>query len=184
MTISSTTRRVDYSGDDSETVFSYTFKLLDESHVKVTIRDSAGSDTTQTLSTHYTVSGVGRPTGGSITMVTAPATGETLIIERSVPKLQQTDLRNQGTFQPQTIEDALDYAMMAIQEITEMTESIIDAAGKPPIYTLAARPTASATWDQQPILVRDTGAPDQEQTCLRGAGGTWAWQVRAMGGWS
>jgi uncharacterized lipoprotein YajG len=80
MTISTTIIKNSYSGDDSTTVFAYAFKIATTADIEVIIRSSAGVETTKTLTTHYSVSGAGVATGGNVTMVTAPATGETLFL--------------------------------------------------------------------------------------------------------
>ena len=59
MTISTTTIKNSYSGNGSTSVFNYTFKITDEDHIQVIIRSAAGTETTKTKTTHYTVSGVG-----------------------------------------------------------------------------------------------------------------------------
>ena len=58
MTISSTTVKNSYSGNDSTTSFAYNFKIFADSDLIVIIRSSAGTETTKTLTTHYTVAGV------------------------------------------------------------------------------------------------------------------------------
>jgi len=108
-----------YNGNDSTTVFAYDFKVLDESHLVVTLTSSAGVEIVQTISTHYTVSGVGNDGGGNVTMLTAPATGETLTITRSVPKTQLVDLQNRGGVQPQTLETMTDRVVQITQDLQE-----------------------------------------------------------------
>jgi len=80
MTISTTTIKNSYSGDDTTTVFAYAFKIATTADIEVIIRSSAGVETTKTLTTHYSVSGAGVATGGNVTMDTAPVTGETLFL--------------------------------------------------------------------------------------------------------
>jgi hypothetical protein len=58
-------------------------------------------------------------------MVTAPIVGEVLRLERTPPEIQQTDLRNQGNFTPQSIENALDYLMMVIQALLGDAISVV-----------------------------------------------------------
>jgi len=108
-----------YNGNDSTTVFAYDFKVLDESHLVVTLTSSAGVEIVQTISTHYTVSGVGNDGGGNVTVLTAPATGETLTITRSVPKTQLVDLQNRGGVQPQTLETMTDRVVQITQDLQE-----------------------------------------------------------------
>jgi hypothetical protein len=92
MTISSTNTKNSYSGDGSTVAFSYTFKILDDDDITVILRTNAtGTETVQTKTTHYTVSGVGNAGGGTITFVSAPAATETVVLLRNVPLTQTTD---------------------------------------------------------------------------------------------
>ena len=66
MTISTTTIKNSYSGNSSTDAFAYTFKISDQDHMQVIIRSSTGTETVKSLSTHYTVSGVGNSSGGTV----------------------------------------------------------------------------------------------------------------------
>ena len=85
MTVSSTTVKNSYSGNGS-TVFAYTFKIFADSDLQVIIRSSTGTETTKTITTHYTVSGAGDASGGNVTFTSGntPASGETVVIRRAV----------------------------------------------------------------------------------------------------
>ena len=62
MTVSSTTNKQSYNGNGSQSVFAYTFKIFAEADVEVYV-----GTTLKTLSTHYTLSGVGATGGGNVT---------------------------------------------------------------------------------------------------------------------
>ena len=119
MTISSTTVKVSYSGNGSTTVFAYTFKILDDDEIQVIIRSSTGTETIKTKTTHYTVSGVGSAGGGNITFLTAPASGETVVLKRNTTKTQETDYVANDPFPANSHEEALDRVTMIAQEIQE-----------------------------------------------------------------
>jgi hypothetical protein len=126
MTVSSTTSKNTYSGDDSTSVFAYTFRILDQSHIKVQFKASDGTLTTKTITTDYTVSGVGDAGGGNVTIVsTVPATGETLILTRNVPIKQETDYTANDKFPAETHEEALDELTMICQQIDEVQDRAI-----------------------------------------------------------
>lgn len=118
MTLSSATVRSTYAGNGATTVFAIGFHVFDEDEVEVLLVDADGSETVQTLTTHYSVSGVGTATG-NVTMVTAPASGQTLVIRSAVPNTQTTDLRNQGPVRPETVETALDRAVRIAQQLLD-----------------------------------------------------------------
>jgi hypothetical protein len=109
-----------YIGNGSTVVHAYAFKVLDQSHIVVTQTVIAtGVETVLTISTHYSVSGVGVDGGGNITMVTAAPTTDTVTITRAVPKTQTTDLVNRGAVQPAVIETALDRGVQQVQDFDE-----------------------------------------------------------------
>ena len=93
MTIATTINRVSYAGNGSTTVFSFPYYFLQNADLVVVKRNNTtGVETTQTITTNYTITGAGLPAGGSVTMLSAPASGETLIIYRDPAKVQDLDL--------------------------------------------------------------------------------------------
>jgi hypothetical protein len=126
MTVSSTTTKNSYSGDSSTTVFAYTFKIFDEDDITVIVRtDATGNETTKTKTTDYTVSGVGNANGGNITFVTAPVSGETVVLLRSTAQTQTTDYTPNDPFPAAAHEDALDRVTFLAQEIQEELDRAI-----------------------------------------------------------
>ena len=121
MTISNQDARTGpYNGNGSTTSFAYDFKVIDEDHLVVTLKDSSDVETVQTITTNYTVTGVGAAGGGTVEMVTAPASGETLTISRAVPLTQEVDLANRGGVQPEVLETAYDKLTQALQDQEEL----------------------------------------------------------------
>lgn len=120
MTVSSSTNRISYAGNGSTTVFAYTFKIFADGDLTVTLRAADGSETELTLTTHYTVSGAGDDAGGNVTIITPPATGETLVMVRQLDLLQETDYVENDPFPAETHEEALDRACMMIQQLNEI----------------------------------------------------------------
>jgi hypothetical protein len=125
MTISTTIIKNSYSGDASTTVFAYAFKIVTTADIEVIIRSSAGVETTKTLTTHYSVSGAGVATGGNVTMVTAPASGETLFIRRSTTRTQAVDLVENDPFTADSVEGAFDKNLAISQEVQEELDRAI-----------------------------------------------------------
>jgi hypothetical protein len=121
MTVSSTTVKDSYSGNDSTTEFTYTFKIFADTDLQVIIRSSTGTETVKTLTTHYTVAGAGDASGGSITFTggNTPAIGETVVIRRNVPQTQAIDYIANDPFPAETHEEGLDRATMTIQQMQE-----------------------------------------------------------------
>ena len=121
MTISTTTIRNSYSGNGSTTAFAYTFPINTTSEITVIERSATGTETVKsegTGSTNYGIADNGA-SGGTITMVTAPASGTTLLIRRNTSFTQETDYVANDPFPAETHEDALDKLQMQNQELEE-----------------------------------------------------------------
>ena len=121
MTISSETRTAGpFSGNGSTTAFPFTFKVFSTNDVVVVLTDTDGVEDTLTLTTDYTVSlNADQDTspGGTVTMLTAPATGELLTLTSAVGNLQPIEITNQGGFYPNVINKAFDRATILIQQL-------------------------------------------------------------------
>jgi hypothetical protein len=121
MTISSTTVRNSYSGDASTTTFSYTFKIFADSDIQVIIRSANGTETTKTITTHYTVTGAGNSGGGSVIFTSGniPTSTQTVVLRRNIPQTQSIDYIANDPFPAESHEEGLDRATMAIQQLQE-----------------------------------------------------------------
>ena len=122
MTIQNANKRIAYAGNGSTLPFAYNYRILDEDDLTVVLQNSAGVDTIQTITTHYTVSGVGDAGGGTVTMVTPPAIGETLTIILDPDITQLTDYTTGGAFPAESHEAALDN----LTNITKRTRDLIE----------------------------------------------------------
>jgi len=129
MTVASSTSRVSYSGNGSTTAFSVPFYFLENAHLRVILRSSTGVETVQVITSDYTVSGEGSPSGGTITMLVAPALGETIVIVRNVPRTQETDYTANDPFPADSHERALDKLTMVTQQMQEE----LDRSAKLPV---------------------------------------------------
>jgi len=121
MTISSTTVKNSYSGDSTTTTFTYTFKIFADSDIQVIIRSSTGTETTKTITTHYTVTGAGNSGGGSVIFTggNIPTTGQTVLLRRNIPQTQAIDYIANDPFPAESHEEGLDRSTMAIQQLQE-----------------------------------------------------------------
>jgi hypothetical protein len=121
MTISTTIVKNSYSGDGSTTTFSYTFKVLAEGDLTVIIRSALGTETTKTLNTHYTITGVGDAAGGSIifTAGNIPSSTETVVLIRDTAQTQAIDYIANDPFPAESHEEGLDRSVILAQELQE-----------------------------------------------------------------
>jgi hypothetical protein len=122
MSISSEVRRAGpYAGNGSTVAFAFSFKVFATSQVRVT-RTTSGTEAVLTLTTDYSVSlnaNQNTNPGGTVTMVTAPTTAQTVTITSNVANLQPTAIANLGGFYPEVINDSLDRATIQIQQLDE-----------------------------------------------------------------
>jgi hypothetical protein len=127
MTISTTIVKNSYSGDGTTTTFSYTFKVLADSDLTVIIRSALGTETTKTLTTHYTITGVGSPSGGSITFTAGniPSATETVVLLRDTTQTQAIDYIANDPFPAETHEEGLDRSVILAQELQEEVDRSI-----------------------------------------------------------
>ena len=128
MTVSSSTNKVSYSGNGSLTTFAYSFKIFDQGDLTVILRAADGTETTQTITTHYTVSGVGSASGGNVVFGTAPASGVTVVIIREQPLTQGLDLVANDPFPAESLEEALDKVVFMTQKHEEELSRAIKAS--------------------------------------------------------
>lgn len=116
MTVASEINHNQYVGNGVTTSFDYGFRIFKNSHLLVQVSDLDEIVTTLVLNTDYTVTGVGS-SGGKVVLTAPLSTGWGISIDRNLPIVQETDLRNQGTFYAETHEDAFDYLTMLIQRV-------------------------------------------------------------------
>lgn len=122
MSISSEIRRAGpYAGNGVTVNFPFAFKVFSTAEVVVT-RTVSGVETVLTLTADYTVTlnaNQDATPGGTVTLLTAPATGQSLTLTSGVGNLQPTSLANLGGFYPDVINDSLDRATIQIQQLDE-----------------------------------------------------------------
>lgn len=142
MTIQSQTSSINYTGNGTTTIFAYNFKTLDQTWLQIYV-----DGVLKTLTTHYTVSGVGSASGGNITFVTAPSNGSAVYIARSnVPATQLVDYTANDSFPAETHETALDKLTLLVQSLVssvskaiQLTNSETSTTAKTIITSVTAR---------------------------------------------
>lgn len=126
MTISSESRKAGpFTGNGVTTSFPFTFKVFEDSDLRVVRTTPTGAETDLVLDSDYSVTlnpDQNATPGGTITYPLSGdplSAGWTLTAVGNIQALQETDLTNQGGFYPQVIEDALDRATILIQQAEE-----------------------------------------------------------------
>jgi hypothetical protein len=133
MTVSSELNRKEYAGDGVTTAFATSpVVFFDSADLKVYVVTTAtGAATLQTITTHYTVSG-GSGSTGTVTMVTAPTSAQTLVIVRDVAATQSSDFVNNDINDAEVLEDALDRLTMLAQQNATTADRALRVADSDP----------------------------------------------------
>ncbi len=114
MTLAVQAGRNDYIGNASTTAFFYTFRIINTGDIGVFLDGSQ-----QTLTTHFTLSGVGNANGGTVTFLTAPGTDVAVLLLRTQPLKQGSDYIPNESFPAERIESDLDKLSMQVQMLQE-----------------------------------------------------------------
>lgn len=119
MTINNQAAKTIALGDGVTNPFNYSFLIPNGTGVIVVLSDAAGNITVIPPS-QYAITGIGNPTGGTVTypLIGSPlAIGMKLTIARALPYVQLSSITNQGANYPNVVEAALDYVTMLVQQL-------------------------------------------------------------------
>ncbi len=164
-TVSTVEPRMDYVGNGATATYSYTFRIFDDTDLSVSVQDTAGAETTLEIDTDYTVAGVDDPNGGTITLLAGVLTSGYHLTIRFDREPQQTlDLRNQGKFQAEDIETALDIQTRYSQQLTDVVsrslrlpETEVGTAAKTTIPSVTLRANKILGFDGAGLPVAVSG---------------------------
>lgn len=145
MTLAVQTVRVLYNGNGSTTTFAIPFSFEANDEVEVILVSATDVETVQTITTHYTISGT------NVVMITAPATGQKLLIRMDVDLDQETDLSDQAPNLPSAIEGELDEIVAQIQMLNERINRCVTLPRSASITT----PEIPRTLEDGDVLVWD-----------------------------
>ena len=118
MTVVAKTTRVQYTGTGLVSTYAYGWKILDEADL-VVVKTVSGVDTALTLTTDYTVTGVGNSAGGNVVLTSSLAPGALLTIYMEMDIAQPDDYTNQKAAYLETIEGSLDRLALISQQLAE-----------------------------------------------------------------
>lgn len=127
MTVSANSRRREYQGNGVTRVFNGPMAYV-RAHVFAFL--VKGKVMTLVPAANYDVSRLGAENGTTVTMVTAPAADEMLLLLRTMPYTQEVDVTNQGAFHAETIEKGFDALEMQLQQLSDGTIQLIFEDGE------------------------------------------------------
>ena len=126
MTVAANNSNNTYSGNGSNKIFNFTFRILDEDQLSVSVTDEDGIVTVKSIGGDYIVTGTGNQSGltdyvsGNVTFVTAPLATDKVSLVRNIPLDQDVNYVENKPFPVETHERALDKLTMLMQEAFEV----------------------------------------------------------------
>jgi hypothetical protein len=110
--------RIQYTGNASQTVFSYPFPIFssDQLHVFFNGAEQLGG---------FTVLNAGATTGGTVTFDTAPASGVVITLERILPLQRISDFNEGGELSANAINNEFDYLTASAQQLQEAQNAML-----------------------------------------------------------
>lgn len=182
MTVASNTPFDQYSATSGQTVFNYTFEIVEESDLLVYQR-ADGSDPDDaadllTLTTEYTVTGVGDENGGTIVLVSGATTDDIITIKQNVPVDRDTSFTPGGVLRAENLNIEYDNLTLIAQltrfnEENRMLSYYNSAVVTPIVDTIIPVLGANQTWVKNAagdeIVVADfpeSGAAPKDETYI------------------
>jgi len=108
MTVADNTSRNQYTATSGQTVFAYTFEIVDKDDIVV-----LKNGTTLSEGTNYTVSNVGNDSGGNVTLTAGATAGDILTLYRDMPYARTQNYTNSGDFLASEVNSDFDNLWLA-----------------------------------------------------------------------
>lgn len=155
MTVSSTTNKIQYTGNGATVAFGFPYLMFAASDLLVTLYDTtANADVSPapvlngSATYDYTFAGTFDATlgeytaGGTITFVTAPPANYRVTIERVVPQTQAVTLIDNSKFPANTVNGALDRLTVLVQRVSQLVGQALRYPSSDPSSVSAVMPAA------------------------------------------
>ncbi len=113
MAVTEQTPYITHNANGVTTVFAFPFLVLDESDLDVEVLEAD----LDPVVISYTVSGIGNPSGGSVTFSSAPPNLGTVSLRRVSQLARSTNYATLGDLKADTLNDDLDRLWLALQEV-------------------------------------------------------------------
>ena len=150
MTISNENTRVVVTAGGLST-FTYNFRILNAADLLVILKSAAGVETTQTLTTHYTVTGVGNAGGGTIVFGSTPTATDVVNIVLDPGLTQLLDFTAAGPFPAESLESGLDSQL----NMNKRSRDLVDRSPKLPDGDV----DGSGAYDAKSNRIKSLGTP-------------------------
>jgi len=152
VTVADNTSRNQYSATAGQTIFSYTFEIVDKDDLVV-----LQNGTTLSEGTDYSVAGVGDNSGGTITLTAGATLHDIMTLYRDMPYARNQNYTNSGDFLASDVNDDFDNLWLA----GEQTNRSFDQSVRRPITdstTISMELPDAATRANKYLSFSPTGA--------------------------
>ena len=145
MSVSTIINRKEYAGNSGTVDFSFPYYFLSSSDLVVYLRDDTTLvETLQTITTHYTVTGAGVEAGGTVSFVTAPATGTTVVVFRDPTPTQSAVFVDNDPLPADTLEQIVDKLTLEVQRLRDRLDRSLEMTPAAAALSTNALPPAAA----------------------------------------
>lgn len=120
MTITILPARNEFTAAASQTVFTYTFKIFEDTDINVFVTP-AGQDADDSTDqvTPSIVTGVGDPNGGTVT-IAATSLGDLVTLVSDIPANRTIDYQNNGDFRPTVVNSDFDRVVSLVKQVEDV----------------------------------------------------------------
>ena len=120
MTVENNTSRNQYTATSGQTVFAYTFEIVDKDDIVVLKNGTILSE-----GTDYAVSGVGTDSGGNVTLTVGASTSDVLTLYRDMPYARTQNYTNSGDFLASEVNSDFDNLWLAGEQTNRSFEQSV-----------------------------------------------------------
>lgn len=157
--IADITPRIQYVATAAQTDFDYPFPIFEDTDLVI---DKDG--VTQTLTTHYTVTGEGEDTGGTVTFVTPMTGGEVVTIYRDMAIERLTDFQQNGPYSSASLNDDLDRITLVLQDLKSGQERSLRFSPTSEATAAQTQFSPISNWLDKFVYINASGIPEPATT--------------------
>ncbi len=173
ITIGDVSPRIQYTGDGSQTQFTYSFPIFADADMEVYLDDALQA-------TGFTVAGAGESQGGTVAFDAAPANGVKVTLRRRLSVARASDFQEAGEFRAKVINDELDFLTACVQQVADdvgrgVLLHATDSAASMTLPAVGERSGKMLGFDTSGNIVATDGVPGpQGPTGAAGADGVFS----------
>jgi hypothetical protein len=154
-TVNDLTPRVQYVASAAQTDFDYPFPIFAEADLVVDV-----DGVTKTLTTHYTVSGEGDDTGGTVTFLVAMSGNEVVTIYRDMALERTSDFPVNGAFSSSSFNDEFDRITLVHQDLAQQVRRCLRMSMTAEATDSETELSPISNWLEKYVYINASGVPE------------------------